>query len=202
MKNRILLLCGGLALVIISAAAWWIQPEGKKKLAVPERVCRSTFSGTQVEPLLHGGKGKVQSNIERGFPGSRRTSSGPVCELSAEGKSVSFRIEYPSFHPELRKLEQERKHVATMGPAYGSYNESNGTISLDIVCPTRGNPESSLFVNVGASMVREGEKESLAKLADLTGYAARTLAQDVYKCKGADELPEGPVSIRRGEGSR
>ncbi len=59
-----------------------------------------------------------------------------------------------------------------------------------------------MYLHVGATAARGGSSEDVSKLADLTGYAARTLAQNVYKCKGAEKLPEGPVHIKKGEGAR
>ncbi|MBO8199618.1 hypothetical protein JW613_15125 [Streptomyces smyrnaeus] len=127
----------------------------------------------------------------------------PVCELSAKGRSVSFRVDYSGFpNDPLAELEKENKFVAELGPARGTYDEFNGTVHFGIPCPTAEGPDNTLFLNVGASKARDADAAGMTKLAELTGYAARTLAQNVYKCKGADELPEGPVHIKRGEGSR
>ncbi|MGP3989467.1 hypothetical protein [Streptomyces sp. 3N207] len=102
--------------------------------------------------------------------------------------------------------EEDRKIGAQILAKDGSeLPPSQGELKSDTICGFPGNRRDSkatLFLNTGASMAREGEKGSKAKLADLTGYAARALAQKLYKCKGAEELPKGPVQIKRGEGSR
>ncbi|MFE9389846.1 hypothetical protein [Streptomyces sp. NPDC006784] len=201
MKKWILVLLAGVVLVAAAATVFWPRSEDDS-LAVPERVCSDVFAGGEIIPLLQGGSGDLESTTIRGFPGNRERSSTPVCELGVKGRSVAFRVEYPSYRENLRELKKERAYVAQLGIAYGGYNKISGTIILEIPCPTRENSETSLFLNVGASMAREGEKDGRAKLADLTGYAARTLARKVYKCEGAEELPEGPVVITKGEGRR
>ncbi|WP_432107537.1 hypothetical protein [Streptomyces sp. AA1529] len=201
-KKWILVPFGGVVVAVFAAFVLWPRAGGDS-FAVPDRVCSDAFAGDEIMPLLRDGRGKFESNIIRGFPGSREnSSSGPVCELGVKGRSVAFRVEYPSYREDLQELKKERAYVAQLGSAYGGYNEISGTMILEIPCPTRENSENSLFLNVGASMAREGERGGRAKLADLTGYAARTLARKVYKCEGADELPEGPVVIMKGEGRR
>ncbi|MBQ1118969.1 hypothetical protein [Streptomyces sp. B15] len=203
MGKRTLVLCAALAVAVLTATVWWFRPSSEEVLAVPERVCGGTFFGKKLEPLLRGGKGEMKANVVRKFPGSRKMSDVPVCELSTKGRSVSFRVDYSGFpNDPLAELEKENDFVAEFGPAHGTYDDLNGTVHFGIPCPTAESPDDTLFLNVGASMARDADAAGMAKLAELAGYAARTLAQDVYKCKGADELPEGPVSIRRGEGSR
>ncbi|WP_431982802.1 hypothetical protein [Streptomyces qinglanensis] len=191
-----------IALFVISAVVWWIRPKEEDQFVLPERVCGDVFLGKKIQPLLQGVKSEVEVENIRDFPGSRENTSSPVCEMRAKGRSVAFRVDHPSYPEKQVDIEKENRFVVQLGSAYGVYAESSGTMILEIPCPTKKESDVALFLNVGASMAREGEKGGRAKLADLTGYAARTLAQNVYKCKGADKLPEGPVHIKKGEGTR
>ncbi|MFI7242870.1 hypothetical protein [Streptomyces qinglanensis] len=193
--------------LVLSLAAvtvvWWNWLGDEHELSAPERVCRDTFSTASILPLFRGAEGDLRSEVMDGWPGGLNSPNlAPVCEVYTDRLTVGFRISYPGYPEKLREVRKERKHITELGSAYGSYSETDGTIILDVPCPAPGEPDATLALNVGASPVRQGEKGSLPKLADLTGYAARTLAQKVYKCKGAEKLPEGPVHIKKGEGTR
>ncbi|MBO8195249.1 hypothetical protein ITI46_26895 [Streptomyces oryzae] len=202
MGKRAFVRCGTLAAIVVAATAWLLQPEKKEGLAVPDRVCGGIFSGERVAPLFSGAEGEIKSELFRDFPGNPKRSLAPVCEVYTDHLTVGFRVDHPGYPDSRREVQEDHKYVAELGSAYGAYDKTGGAISLDIPCPSRDEPKATLALNVGASVVRGNVKGSLPKLEDLTGYAARTLAQKVYKCKGAEELPKGPVRITRGEGGR
>ncbi|MEU7314402.1 hypothetical protein [Streptomyces sp. NPDC007083] len=174
----------------------------EEKLSVPERVCGGVFSGEKIAPLFRGAEGEIESEVIRNFPGSLNRSNTPVCELSADGGSAGFRVVYTGYPDDPGELKRKYRFIVEFGPSYGAYSYLSGTITLDIPCPTSSDPKATLFLNMGASAAREGDAEGMTRLEEVGGYAARTLAQKVYKCKGAEKLPEGPVHIKKGAGTR
>lgn len=199
--------CGVLVLVVAGSVVWWARPgEGDERLSVPRQVCNGSFSGAMVKPLFEDAKGEVETSV-RGLPGPYRKTphNGSVCELRVESRTVSFRVERPGWPLPIQEIRKKRKYVAELGPAYGEYTRTGGTIVLDIPCPTPEQKNTSLFLNVGANAAREddelGKKPDKATrdLTELAGYAARKLAR-LYKCEAAEELPEGPVRITSGKG--
>lgn len=196
-----------IAVVVLIAAsvAWWQWPvDEEEKLALPSRVCRGTFSGSVFKPFFEEDEGKLRTKVDREFP--EYPAEFPVCELSGDTSRVSFRIEELLAARESRKeMKASNRQVAELGPAYGATWQYGGTIGLYIPCPSSENSRAHIYVNVGSSAAKMREtnvkaaNKGMRKLAHLTGYTARTLAHR-YKCEGADELPDGPVQLRAGDG--
>lgn len=202
--KRLVLLCGILVVAVGASLVWWQQSRAQGKTALPSRLCNDTFSSAEVKSLYGESEGALKQDTIRGFPGAFGDTPGlgVVCETSLGNRSVNFRAKHMRWGKPKKELMGEVEYVTELGSGYGDYNKDRGEISLRIPCPSSETPTATLYMKVGASLAGAGPGEGVSKLKRLAGYAARTLAQNVYKCKGADELPEGPVHIRRGEGSR
>jgi len=202
--KQALLLCALLVLTVGASVVCWSQSSEQKNTRFPARVCNGTFSGSEVKPFYGGAKGELEQETIRGFPGvfGKTHGLGAVCETSVGNMSVNFRVQHMRWGKSKSELEKESKYVTVLGAGYGEYSRDRGSMSLRVPCPTHESQEASLNLNVGATAARGGSGRGASRLADLTGYAARTLAQEVYKCKGAGGLPKGPVVIKRGEGNR
>ncbi|WP_158687590.1 hypothetical protein [Streptomyces sp. AA1529] len=203
-KNQVLLLGGLLVMAVGSSAFWWLHLKTQGDSEIPARMCNDTFSGAQVKPSYGRAHGEFEEDTARGFPGilEEARGLGVVCETSVGNMSANFRVQYTQWGKSRGDVEKGSKYVAEFGEGYGEYGAEKGSISLRVPCPTPEEPNGRMYLHVGATAARGGSSEDVSKLADLTGYAARTLAQNVYKCKGAEKLPEGPVHIKKGEGAR
>ncbi|WP_301129776.1 hypothetical protein [Streptomyces cacaoi] len=203
--GKYIILAVAVVVVIVTSVTWWLWPTSEEEeFTLPAKVCRGAFSGRALDSLFEKETGKLRTHIYRDFPDS--PGEHPVCELSADVNKVAFRVEKRSEGGESREeLKAEYKHVGELGPAHGAYSRSSGTISLYIPCPAEEKPHLEIFVNVGFNAAQiddvhaKGAKKAVRKLARLTGYTARTLAHK-YQCEGADELPDGPVQLRAGDG--
>ncbi|MDF4251120.1 hypothetical protein [Streptomyces sp. WMMB303] len=203
-KKQVILLTGLLVVTVFASVFWWLRSKAQDDSAIPARLCNDTFSSAQVKPSYGRVHGEFEEDTVRGFPGvlEKARGLGVVCETSAGNMSVNFRVQYTQWGKSRSEVERNSKYVAEFGAGYGEYGAEKGSISLRVPCPSSEEPNARMYLHVGATSARGGSREDVSKLAELTGYAARTLAQKVYKCKGAEELPEGPVVITEGEGRR
>ncbi|MGP3989477.1 hypothetical protein [Streptomyces sp. 3N207] len=208
--KRILAICGVMALVIAGSMTWWLQGRGEENLGVPEKVCNESFSGDEVEPLFPSVNGELDSLVRESFPGPFENTSGfsasTSCEMTIDGHGVSFRVSHPSYSDPPGRMAKEYEYIAELGDVYGAYFPRGGTLRTVVRCPVPGNERDKLVIVTGADVAErgsdayEGFDKGVGKLAQLSGYATRTLARKVYKCKGAGEIPRGPVRIKPGKG--
>ncbi|QKV92565.1 hypothetical protein HUT19_13075 [Streptomyces sp. NA02950] len=170
---------------------------------MPEKICNDRVSGDEATPLLPAEGAKFEEEaIQFGAPqssGSCRLKRGDaevyVTYLAGQGN-------YP------RERIQSKGNPASLGDAYG-YLSDKGGISLYVPCgpsPARDS-QNRLIVGTSASVVRDTVKSSgapgqstpgLRALSAFAAQAARDIAQDWFKCPGADRLPDGPVTIHWG----
>ena len=207
-KTWVITLCGTVAVITASSALLWADSQNSEKTGVPARVCSGTFSGSMVEPLFTDRDGEMGTEEDERFPGKFHEFRGDelACNLRINDYDVSIRVNQPSWQEPREKNLRRRKYVVELGENYGGYLKDHGVMTLGVPCPTSKWKNGYLTVEVEADSA--AQKDNLGKdirkqtghLANLTGYVTRVLAGKVYECKGAAEIPDGPVQVRRGKG--
>jgi hypothetical protein len=128
--------------------------------------------------------------------------------MSIDGYDVSFRVSSSSYVEQPEYFLKTSEYVAELGGVYGYYRPRSGALMAVTDCPIRDHKENKLVITTTSDVAERGSEayegfdKGVGKLARLSAYATRTLAQDVYKCKGANEIPSGPVRIKPGKGDR
>ncbi|MBL1095739.1 hypothetical protein [Streptomyces coffeae] len=195
-------LAAALALVIIGAGTWWAITSARSEdaIRVPTRVCKDRISGREIAPLLPT-KGDEIEEEEVGFT---ITGPGGSCQLKV-GDQDALVVYSHGTEKSSRERIQSKGIPASLGDAYG-YLSDEGEISLSISCASSApvGDKDRLVVGTYASVVQSNVRASgepnkstkgLRALSAFTAQAARDLAQDWFKCPGADRLPDGPVTI-------
>jgi len=109
------------------------------------------------------------------------------------------RAEFPGVLPSADDFKRNPKVV--LGKAQGYLEKEGGTITLSVACPSPGHPKDHLRVVSGSSRANSygvsGKKlkKGIADLSRFSAYATKVLAEKAFKCKGADQLPNGPVKF-------
>ncbi|GAA2372011.1 hypothetical protein GCM10010246_78070 [Streptomyces cuspidosporus] len=179
---------------------WWATHELRSDTQVaniPQRICHNRISSEKAAPLLPT-KGSKYTEDADTFGG---WSSLGTCEVKADDSAI-----YVAYQDALgHKRNYHPKGIpVSLGKAHGSLT-TEGAINLYVSCiNTPRTVTKWLLIGANATVVdREveaGKKlnrstRGLRALTEFTAQAVRDLTQDWFKCPGADQLPDGPVTI-------
>ncbi|WP_432011630.1 hypothetical protein [Streptomyces cucumeris] len=185
----------------IGGGSWWLLDDARSdhSARVPERICNHRLSGEEAAPLLPDQGADFEEDAIQ-FSSPQSTGS---CHL--EGGDEEVYVTYLAGlgdHP--RERVQSKGTPASLGDAYG-YLSDKGEISLYISCgSSSASGNNRLNVGTSASLVRDAvgsrgaptkSTKGLRALSAFAAQAARDIAQDWFKCPGADRLPDTPVTI-------
>ncbi|WP_431776602.1 hypothetical protein [Streptomyces cucumeris] len=190
-----------LTLLVTGSGTWWLVAESGSAdtISLPERVCDRRVSGKQAASLLPTQGARLQEETTqfsiRSQYGSCRLETGEeyalIMYLYGSGK-------YPPDH------FRGKTHRASLGNATG-YLTREGGFSLYVPCtsPPRDD-KGGLTIETSASIVRSAiasgarlgsSTKGLKDLSAFTTQVVHNLAEDWFKCPGADRLPDTPVTI-------
>ncbi|MGY0057972.1 hypothetical protein ACWY4P_15670 [Streptomyces sp. LZ34] len=186
--------------LVLGAGIWWATHKSRsdtQAINIPQRICHNRISGEKAEPLLPT-KGSKYTEDADTFGG---WSSLGTCEAKVDDSRI-----YVSYQDALgHKRSYHPKGIpVSLGKAYGSLT-TGGAINLYVSCTNTPRTATEwLLIGANATIVDDqiddGQKlnkstRGLRALTEFTAEAVRDLTQDWFKCPGADQLPDGPVTI-------
>lgn len=187
-------------LLVLGAGTWWAANNSRSDthtIKIPQRICHNRISGEKAAPLLLA-KGSKYTEDAKTFGGWSLLGT---CEAKVDDSRI-----YVSYQDALgHKRSYRPKGIpVSLGKAYGSLT-TGGAINLYVSCTNTPRTATEwLLIGANATMVGDqiddGRKlnkstRGLRALTEFTAQAVRDLTQDWFKCPGADQLPDGPVTI-------
>lgn len=170
-----------------------------QKIQIPEKVCSEKLAGAQVEKLLPS-EGEPQFTEETyggNFGWVDYTISKGNCTLSAGQETVNvwYLYRHGDTYPQ-EEVQEDRRRVE-WGEEYGYYED--GAFFMFVGCPrSTHDDQGKLQLAVRSSRAERSQSDAgkdISELASLTASVTRTLVTDMFKCRSAESLPEGPVEF-------
>ncbi|MFK4272338.1 hypothetical protein [Streptomyces milbemycinicus] len=184
----------------LGAGIWWTISDSSpdnQEARIPARICHNRISGEKATPLLLTKGSKYEEDADS-FGG---WSSFGTCEAKVGNRRLYVGYQDALGH---KRSYQPKGIPVSLGNAYGSLTTGGG-INLYVACTNTPRTVTEwLLIGANATMVGDeieaGKKlnkstRGLRALTEFTAQAVRDLTQDWFKCPGADQLPDGPVTI-------
>ena len=187
------------ALAVAGVVAWQLWPSEKSAVAVPARVCDSALPGADVKALLPE-KGKPFTEWHTGTfnpeAGAAKQKPG-TCKVYGGGKSVT--IDHSLYFGSDYTMKDVARDASAAGATGIVLGEAKGfhkgdSTSLFTDCSSEQDKTKALL-EIDVTYEKTTDRAVIRKMASLAADTLRLEARELWKCDGADSLPNGSPEI-------